>query len=209
MYSPFLNSLISPKGLTFHKSLTFVAPVILMFLLNGCEREKRDFPNAADTQPDQTITRLSPLQPAVEKAQQGSGHSVTQPADYYKKYEQNAFAVSQGKRLYRWYNCLGCHSAGGGNMGPPLMDSKWRYGAEPAQIFATIKEGRPNGMPSFSEHIPDDQIWQIVAYVRSMSGQLRIDVAPNREDKIQAHEPESRRKQEPIEGEPLSGDPKQ
>jgi cytochrome c oxidase cbb3-type subunit 3 len=24
--------------------------------------------------------------------------------------ESNAFAVNQGKRLFRWYNCSGCHA---------------------------------------------------------------------------------------------------
>ena len=30
--------------------------------------------------------------------------------------------------------------------------------------------GPPNGMPAFGGRIPDEQVWQIVAYVRSMSG---------------------------------------
>ena len=29
------------------------------------------------------------------------------------------------------------------------MDDKWIYGYEPEQIFATISQGRPNGMPAF------------------------------------------------------------
>jgi cytochrome c oxidase cbb3-type subunit 3 len=51
-------------------------------------------------------------------------------------------------------------------------------------------------MPAFGEHVPEDQIWQLVAYVRSMSGQLRSDVAGTRSDTLQAAEPESRRKKE-------------
>ena len=63
--------------------------------------------------------------------------------------------------------------------GPALMDDEWLYGSEPAQhLRRRIVQGRPNGMPSFGGHIPEDQVWQIVAYVRSMSGQLRKDVAP-------------------------------
>jgi hypothetical protein len=55
-----------------------------------------------------------------------------------------------------------------------------------AQIFATIAQGRPNGMPSFGGHMTEDQVWQLVAYVRSMSGQLRKDVAPSRGDDLQS-----------------------
>jgi cytochrome c oxidase cbb3-type subunit 3 len=50
------------------------------------------------------------------------------------------------------------------------MDDTWIYGSTPEQIFATIMQGRPNGMPSFAGHIPASQVWQIVTYVRSMSG---------------------------------------
>jgi cytochrome c oxidase cbb3-type subunit 3 len=70
------------------------------------------------------------------------------------------------------------------------MDSKWRYGSEPDNIYATIVEGRPNGMPSFRGKIPEQQVWQIVAYVRSMSGLVRMDVAPSRSDTMSAKPPE-------------------
>jgi cytochrome c oxidase cbb3-type subunit 3 len=50
------------------------------------------------------------------------------------------------------------------------MDGQWRYGGRVAQIHASIAQGRPNGMPSFAGKIPDDQIWQIAAYVRTLSG---------------------------------------
>jgi cytochrome c oxidase cbb3-type subunit 3 len=113
------------------------------------------------------------------------------------RYEANAYAVAQGERWYRWYNCAGCHSNGGGGMGPPLMDDKWIYGYAPGQIAASIVQGRPNGMPSFAGRIPDDQVWQIVAYVRSMSGQVRKDVAPSRTDSLSSGAPpESRRDRE-------------
>lgn len=117
------------------------------------------------------------------------------------RYEENAYAVSQGKTYFRAYNCNGCHASGGGDSGPPLMDDKWRYGADPASIFTSIHQGRPNGMPSFGKRIPEDQIWQLVAYVRSMSGQLRSDVAPSRGDTLYPGEPEARREQEQPKGE--------
>src|SRR5690349_23123208 len=37
-------------------------------------------------------------------------------------YYDNADAVVTGKRLFTQYNCSGCHSDGGGGMGPDLMD---------------------------------------------------------------------------------------
>jgi cytochrome c oxidase cbb3-type subunit 3 len=72
------------------------------------------------------------------------------------------------------------------------MDDVWIYGSEPANIYATIVEGRPNGMPSFGGHIPDEQVWQLVAYVRSMSGLVPQDAAPSRNDDIQSKPSENR-----------------
>ena len=102
--------------------------------------------------------------------------------------------MAEGKRLYAAYNCAPCHGLnGGGAIGPPLMDDKWIYGAQPDQIYATISQGRPNGMPSFGGHVPNQQIWQLVAYVESMSGQAKATSAPSRNDDQLGALPESRR----------------
>jgi cytochrome c oxidase cbb3-type subunit 3 len=145
-------------------------------LLAGCEREARRFSEPASTASPVDSVRLSPLQPG----------STTAAPRVRNRYEENAYAVSQGERLFTWYNCVGCHSHGGGGMGPALMDDKWIYGHEPENIFATIVQGRPNGMPSFAGKIPEAQVWQLVAYVRSMSGFLSSAVAPSRSDTMSA-----------------------
>jgi cytochrome c oxidase cbb3-type subunit 3 len=73
------------------------------------------------------------------------------------------------------------------------MDDQWIYGAAPANIYATIVEGRPNGMPSFRGRITDQQVWQLVAYVRSMSGLAPPAAAPGRNDEMQVVSPEATR----------------
>jgi cytochrome c oxidase cbb3-type subunit III len=147
----------------------------------GCEREERDYrPTPAAAARQQTIT-LSALQAGGQSA----------PIAVPNEYEESAYAVSEGRRLYRWYNCNGCHANGGGGSGPALMDDLWIYGSAPANVVATILEGRPNGMPSFRGKIPDYQAMQIAAYVRSMSGLLAKDVAPARSDHLRAKKPES------------------
>ncbi|HEY0526914.1 MAG TPA: c-type cytochrome [Stellaceae bacterium] len=149
--------------------------------LTGCKREERQYrpmPPAASL--DKTI-RMSPIQP-------GQPQDTTQTKN---DKEDSAYAVAEGQRLFRSYNCNGCHANGGGGMGPPLMDDKWIYGSDPANVVATILEGRPNGMPSFRGKIPDDQVWELAAYVRSMSGLLPKDVSPSRQDHMSAKNPES------------------
>jgi cytochrome c oxidase cbb3-type subunit 3 len=112
-------------------------------------------------------------------------------------FQENAWGIAEGKRLYDNFNCVGCHSHGGGGMGPPLMDDKWIYGHRPAQIFETIVEGRPNGMPSFRDKLTDAQVWQIAAYVQSMTGQAPFDALPSRSDHLRPGAPENARPAEP------------
>jgi len=107
-------------------------------------------------------------------------------------YQENAWGISEGKRLYTAFNCVGCHANGGGGIGPALTDDKWIYGAAPQQIYSTVVEGRPNGMPAFGGRIADQQVWQLVAYVQSLSGQVPQDAAPGRNDGMSVNKPELR-----------------
>lgn len=78
------------------------------------------------------------------------------------------------------------------------MDDQWIYGSNPENIYATIVEGRPNGMPSFAGKVPTFQVWQIVAYVRSLSGQLSKAASPGRNDHMNTKKSEqSKQKEEP------------
>ena len=126
-----------------------------------------------------------------EREQRNFSHLPT--ATDAAKYEANAYALSEGKRLYAWYNCNGCHAEGGGDKGPALMDDAWLYGSEPKNVFQSIAEGRPNGMPSFGGKIAEQQIWLLVAYVRSMSELASATASPGRDDALAAKEPEQAR----------------
>jgi cytochrome c oxidase cbb3-type subunit 3 len=141
----------------------------------ACERETRRFRELPPTATETGALRLTELQP---------GAPTPRPEER-SAYEENAYAVSEGKRLFSAFNCVGCHSHGGGGMGPPLMDDEWIYGSEPENIYATIVQGRPNGMPAFGGKISNQQVWELVAYVRSLSGLLAKDVAPARGDEMQ------------------------
>ena len=155
--------------------------LILLLCLASCEREERGFRVEPPSSSRVNTIRLTEFQAGTAQP----------PVVTKNEYEQNAYAVSEGKRLYEQMNCVGCHFHGGGGIGPPLMDEKWIYGSDPSQIFATIVEGRPNGMPSFRGKLNDDQVWKIAAYVRSLSGQVAKDVAPGRDDDMSGPPPES------------------
>jgi cytochrome c oxidase cbb3-type subunit 3 len=164
------------------KSLT-AGGIILFGLLAicACKREERGF-------------RVSP--PAADKAQTNSVSDLypgggSPPTPTNNDYGENAYGTSEGQRLFSAFNCVGCHAHGGGGMGVALMDGKWIYGSEPPQIFASIVEGRPNGMPSFRGKIPDYQVWQLVAYVRSVAGLGTSGASSGRSDEMKGATPPS------------------
>ena len=110
-------------------------------------------------------------EPQVVLTPQGVGGAAvpTTGAEMAKKYENDPDAIAAGKGLYAAFNCNGCHAGGGGGFGPALSDDNWIYGGSLPNIVDTLYEGRPKGMPAWRGKIPDEQMWQIAAYVKSLS----------------------------------------
>jgi cytochrome c oxidase cbb3-type subunit 3 len=156
------------------------------FALVACEREERRYHDIPQQSAVTSSVRLTTLQPGMPQP----------PVDIENPYQGNAWALGEGKRLFSFYNCNGCHANGGGGIGPALSDDEWIYGFRPAQIFATIVQGRPNGMPAYAGRIPDQQVWQLVAYVHSLSGLVPKDSAPGRNDDAAVTKPELRKERE-------------
>ncbi len=144
---------------------------IMVASLGSCKREARQF--------QEQLPEASVAAESARAARSDSGVSREGPVG------GNAYSLQTGKQLFVAFNCSGCHSHGGGGMGPPLMDTAWIYGYEPANIYATIANGRPNGMPAFKDRITPTQIWELVAYVRTMSGQGGKDARPGRNDEME------------------------
>ena len=149
--------------------------VLLAAALAGCEREQRSY---------REVPPAATAFPAVQTTDLQAGPKLVDPV--VGSYQENRWAVGQGMIYYVQFNCAGCHApGGGGGMGPPLNDDEWIYGSDPENIFDTVVEGRPNGMPSFRGKINNSQLWQLVAYVRSMSGLTPKDTWPARADHMQ------------------------
>lgn len=152
-----------------------VTAAVAIMLATGCRREARNLRPAPAS-----VAVFGDA--AVESTLQPGG---VIPATVLNPSHGNAYDISEGQRLYDWYNCSGCHLNGGGGIGPPLIKTNWTYGGEPANLFDTIVKGRPNGMPTWGGRIPEYQIWQIVAYVRSMNNQQPQSATPKRLDIIE------------------------
>jgi cytochrome c oxidase cbb3-type subunit 3 len=166
-----------------------LAACAILALLCGCDRERRH--DSGKTGAPEIVKSTSPdtifpgsSQPPVDRRAAA--------------FEGNANEIAKGQQLYLWMNCVGCHSHGGGGMGPALMDDEWRYGGRIDQIASSIAEGRPNGMPSWRAKLTDEQIWQLAAYVRSLSGQVRKDAVGARTDTMSNTPPQTQIPPHPV-----------
>jgi cytochrome c oxidase cbb3-type subunit 3 len=139
--------------------------VLALVVLAGCNKS----PSTDQSKTDKTAAV------ATGVTQVAAGQVDPRVVPYLNSKE----VVMQGKALYQSHNCNGCHSNGGGGMGPSLMDEEWIYGGRIGDIHATIVEGRPNGMPKWGGAIPDADIWKIATYVRSMSLPATLAAAKN------------------------------
>src|SRR5438309_4642901 len=144
-------------------TLAALALLLPLLALSACDREQRDMAGQPKAETQAFVAKGDPR--AAE-------------------YGNNAFHIAQGQRLFAWFNCSGCHSHGGGGMGPPLMDNKWRYGGKMEDIVASILYGRPNGMPDWRNKITQQQAWELAAYVHSLSGAVRKDAVSARSDEM-------------------------
>jgi cytochrome c oxidase cbb3-type subunit III len=79
-------------------------------------------------------------------------------------------ATDRGMKYFINFNCIGCHADnGGGGMGPALSNTTFIYGGQPENIYLSIFQGRPNGMPAWGALLPDSVIWDLVTYIGKLS----------------------------------------
>lgn len=76
-------------------------------------------------------------------------------------------------------HCAACHGADarGARGFPDLTDAVWHWGGAPEDILTTVRDGRQAMMPPLASAFANDaEIDEVVAYVRSLSGQ-KVDTA--------------------------------
>jgi cytochrome c oxidase cbb3-type subunit III len=147
--------------------LPITLATLLAFSANGASAQQ-DAPPNADSGPDVVaVTGLFP-----------NGGSPPPPDQVGRRFEGNKAAIADGQQLFGQMNCTGCHFNGGGGMGPALMSGYWRYGGHIDQIYESIAQGRPNGMPTWQFSLQPEQIWMLAAYVKSLSAPASKAAAP-------------------------------
>jgi len=150
-----------------HKSLIVplgaIALTAIAFRLGGARQtpapQSRSQPG---TQPTYFIEHPDNVQPGLG--------SHARLAALTNPFEGDKVRIGEGAKLFIAYNCMDCHGAdGAGAMGPSFQDNRWHFGGTAGEVFQSIYEGRPDGMPSWGGRIRDDEIWRLVAYVRTLS----------------------------------------
>jgi cytochrome c oxidase cbb3-type subunit 3 len=98
----------------------------------------------------------------------------------------DANAARVGESQFR-ANCAFCHGLGahGGGRGPDLTRAQKRQGNADADLFRAINEGvpgtamPPNGATQQGVGMTDDEIWQVITYIRSVQKKTDAQAAGN------------------------------
>lgn len=100
----------------------------------------------------------------------GAGAQTTEP-------HATAADRESGAKIFRSH-CASCHGVRGtGGLGPDLTGGRFFHGSSDADLFRNIAEGIPGtAMPGV--FFEGAQVWQIVAFVRSLSGSAIANSAP-------------------------------
>jgi cytochrome c oxidase cbb3-type subunit 3 len=155
MSSPYRNP---ERRVAATRLLPIPLAMLLAFSAHDALAQQDAVPNADRGPNSVSVTGLFP-----------NGGAPPPPDQIGRRFEASRAAIADGKELFGQMNCTGCHFYGGGGMGPALMSGYWRYGGQMDQIYASIAQGRPNGMPSWQSILQPTQIWELAAYVKSLS----------------------------------------
>lgn len=164
------------------KGLALLALPLGLYAAAGCRESNAQTTAARGTaaQPTKQLSQATASSPAqgrdssdrfvshVEHIQPG-GVPIPRGMVLRNPYEGNAAATATGAKLYVAYNCIDCHGAdGSGAMGPSLADGRWHFGGTAAEVYESIYQGRPEGMPAWGSLLSSDQVWMLVTYVRTL-----------------------------------------
>jgi len=98
----------------------------------------------------------------------------------------DAKAAKLGESQFR-ANCAFCHGLGarGGGRGPDLTRAQKRHGNADGDLYRTINEGvpgtamPPNGATQQGVGMTEEEIWQVIAYIRSVQAKAPAQIMGN------------------------------
>ena len=88
----------------------------------------------------------------------------------------NADAIQSGMGLFR-SRCADCHGMDARGVRGPDLTQVWASGRSDGGLFRTLRRGVPGTeMPSVGPRTPDDEIWKILAYLKTIAAPTASDV---------------------------------
>lgn len=89
--------------------------------------------------------------------------------------EGHADAIRAGMGLFR-VRCADCHGMDARGVRSPDLTQVWASGRTDDGLFRTLRTGIPGTeMPSVGPRTPDDEIWKILAYLRTLAAPMPTD----------------------------------
>lgn len=166
-----VNAATRAVGFT-RRGMGVVAALVIALPMDGCRRQTYEYNEAGDAAhaPPPPLPPMTGVAAVPEGPYPGIAVSALEMTT--NPYNGDSSAVGRGRQLFVGMNCTGCHGfeAKAGLMAPKLTDGYWRYGGSDADVFSSIYEGRAKGMPAWGAVLSHDQIWELVAYIRSLGG---------------------------------------
>jgi mono/diheme cytochrome c family protein len=114
-----------------------------------------------------------PLEPhPAEPHTHEAGQALANPV------EATSASVARGRQRYV-FSCRQCHGntgKGDGDMshagGVPsdFTDAVWQHGESDGEIFLVIRDGVTADMLGYQGQIPDEDMWNLVNYIKSLTG---------------------------------------
>ena len=77
-------------------------------------------------------------------------------------------AIAEGQEVWAT-TCQVCHKPdGSGLVGPSLVDPYWKYGSADPDLYESVADGRPLGMPPWGATLGGEKIWKVLAYLETL-----------------------------------------
>ena len=166
--------------------------VCLLPTLFGCRQDMHDQPRVEPFEPSSVFANGSSARPPVpntvargtlnEDEHLYAGRVNGELARTFP-FDITAAVLARGRERYDIY-CAPCHSVTGDGNGtivrkgfppPPSLHTDDLRFATPGQIFDTITNGTGD-MPDYSQEVPVQERWAVVAYIRALQLSQYADV---------------------------------
>ena len=112
---------------------------------------------------------------AQEHPAEPQEHAGAQALENPVEATRESLAAGRQRYVFLCRQCHGNRGAGDGDMshagGIPsdFTDDVWTHGASDGEIFTVIKEGVSADMQGYGNQLRDEDIWNLVNYIKSLS----------------------------------------